>query len=177
MARIWLFLPPLLFAGLASLFFIGMMRDDPNGMPSMLEGREVPALRLTPLGEERVLTDALLRQPGVKLLNVWASWCAPCRAEHPMLKRLADEGIPIYGINYKDRPADALAFLAELGNPFAALGADANGRMGIELGLFGIPETFVIDGEGRIVLRYAGPITEQELTRRIRPALAEAAAN
>lgn len=175
MARWLLFLPPLLFAGLAALFWVGMHRDDPEALPSTLEGRAAPAVQVEPLGDGPVVTDAILRAPGVKLVNFWASWCAPCRVEHPLLKVLAEEGVPIYGINYKDDPAKALGFLAELGNPFAGVGADASGRMGLNWGLYGVPETFVIDGAGKVVLRYAGPITAAILDSTIRPAIARAA--
>lgn len=161
-------LPPVTFAGLAALFFLGMGRDD--SLPSTMVGRQAPPVAVAPLGPEP-LDPAVLAAPGVKLVNFWASWCAPCRAEHPILQRLAAEGIPIYGINYKDDPAKALAFLAELGNPFRAIGADASGRMALDWGVYGVPETYVIDGEGRVLLRFAGPITAQELDRTIRPLL------
>jgi cytochrome c biogenesis protein CcmG/thiol:disulfide interchange protein DsbE len=170
-----MFVPPVLFAGLAALFWVGMHRDDPDALPSALEGREVPAVEVVPLGDGLTVTDAALREPGVKLVNFWASWCAPCRAEHPVLKALAEEGIRINGINYKDEPGKALGFLAELGNPYVALGADASGRMGLNWGLYGVPETFVIDGEGKVVLRYAGPITKEILESTIRPAIDAAA--
>lgn len=171
MARIspLVLIPPVVFAGLAALFFFGMGRDD--SLPSTLVGRPVPAVPATALGTEPAFDAAILRQPGVKLVNFWASWCAPCRAEHPMLERLAAEGIPIYGVNYKDDPAKALAFLAELGNPFRAITADASGRAALDWGVYGVPETYVIDGSGRVILRFAGPITGQELERTIRPAL------
>ncbi len=110
----------------------------------------------------------------MKLVNYWASWCAPCRVEHPTLEELAAEGVPIYGINYKDDPAKALAFLAELGNPYVAMGADASGRTALDWGVYGVPETFVIDGDGTVILRFAGPITGSVLEKTIRPALAAA---
>jgi cytochrome c biogenesis protein CcmG/thiol:disulfide interchange protein DsbE len=112
----------------------------------------------------------------VKLVNFWASWCAPCRVEHPKLEELAAEGLPIYGVNYKDEPDKALAFLAELGDPYAGIGADAGGRMGLDWGLYGVPETFVIDGDGTVVLRFAGPITQSVLDTTIRPAIEAAQA-
>lgn len=173
MAKVLMFLPPVLFAGLAALFIVGMNRDDPDQLPSALAGKQAPGVQVTAIGAGPVFTDADLRSPGVKLVNFWASWCAPCRAEHPMLAALADEGITIYGVNYKDRAEDAQKFLGDLGNPFAAIGAD-QGRMALDWGVYGVPETYVIDGEGRIVLRFAGPISAAELERTIRPAIAKA---
>jgi cytochrome c biogenesis protein CcmG/thiol:disulfide interchange protein DsbE len=169
-----MFLPPVLFLGLAALFYTGMGREDPEGLPSTMIGREAPAVQVTALGPDEPFSDATLREPGVKLVNFWASWCAPCRAEHPLLEEMAAEGIPILGVNYKDDPAKALGFLEELGNPYAAIGADS-GRMAINWGVYGVPETYVIDGEGKIVLRFAGPITRQELERTLRPAIEGAA--
>ena len=173
MAKVLMFLPPALFAGLAALFVVGMNREDPDQLPSALAGKQAPAVQVTEMGSGPAFTDADLRSPGVKLVNFWASWCAPCRAEHPMLAALADEGITIYGVNYKDRVEDAQKFLGDLGNPFSAIGADA-GRMALDWGVYGVPETYVIDGEGRIILRFAGPITAAELERSIRPAIAKA---
>jgi cytochrome c biogenesis protein CcmG/thiol:disulfide interchange protein DsbE len=174
MARWLLFLPPALFAALAGLFMAGMMRDDPEGLPSAYAGKPAPGLQVTALGAGPVLTDDLLRAPGVKVVNFWASWCAPCRAEHPRLTEIAAMGVPVYGVNYKDMPANAQGFLDELGNPYAALGADSTGRTGLDWGLYGVPETFVIDGSGTVVLRFAGPITKQEMERTILPAITAA---
>ena len=166
--------PPLLFAGLAAMFFWGMGRENPNALPYAREGQVVPALNLVKLGESEPFDISVLKEPGVKLVNYWASWCAPCRIEHPTLVGLAEEGIPIYGINYKDDPENALAFLAELGNPFASIGADPSGRNALEWGLYGVPETYVIDGNGTVVLRFAGPITKRILESTIRPAIEQA---
>ena len=173
MARVspLMFVPPVLFAGLAALFYIGMFRENPDELPSALAGEAAPAVAVTPLGDLPVFSQEVLTAEGVKLVNYWASWCAPCRAEHPNLSEIADSGIPIYGINYKDDPDKALAFLDELGNPYAAVGADATGRMALEWGVYGVPETYVIDGEGRIVLRIAGPITQRTLTSTVWPAI------
>ncbi|WP_149780122.1 DsbE family thiol:disulfide interchange protein [Roseovarius litoreus] len=167
-------LPPVLFAGLAALFFFGMQRENPDALPSALEGRPAPAVQVTQLADKNPFKDSDLRDGGVKLVNYWASWCAPCRVEHPHLETLADQGITIYGVNYKDKPDNALKFLEELGDPYAALGADANGRMALDWGLYGVPETYVIDGKGQIVLRFAGPITEKVLESTILPAIEEA---
>jgi cytochrome c biogenesis protein CcmG/thiol:disulfide interchange protein DsbE len=174
MVKVLMLLPPVLFAGLAALFIVGMTRENPDELPSALTGKAAPAVAVTAVGAEPVFSDADLRGPGVKLVNFFASWCAPCRAEHPLLEKLASEGVVIYGVNYKDRPEDALGFLAELGNPYTAIGADQS-RMALNWGVYGVPETYVIDGQGRIVLRFAGPISARELERTIRPALAKAA--
>lgn len=167
-------LPPVLFAGLAVMFYVAVHRADPEALPSARVGQSAPPMVLTGLGQDPAFTDATLHKPGIKLVNYWASWCAPCRVEHPILEKLAAEGVPIYGINYKDDPTRALAFLDELGNPYAAMGADTSGRTALDWGLYGVPETFVIDREGRVVLRFAGPITARVLEKTIRPALAAA---
>lgn len=164
-------LPPAIFALLAGLFAAGMLREDPDALPSAREGQAAPPVVLTQLGDGAPFTDADLRAEGVKLVNYWASWCAPCRIEHPILMDLAAQGIPVYGINYKDDPEKALAFLDELGNPYAAMGADAQGRVALDWGVYGVPETYVIDGDGVIRLRFAGPVTREIYEQRIRPAI------
>ena len=168
-------LPVVAFAGLALAFFVSMRNGD-QALPSTMEGRQAPAVEVTPLGDGPMVTQADLTAPGVKLVNFWAVWCQPCRVEHPVLEQLAAEGIPIFGVHHKDRPTGAEAFLKELGNPYAKVSLDA-GQMGIDWGVYGVPETFVIDGKGIVVLRWAGPITEDVLQQTIRPALARAAAN
>ncbi len=107
----------------------------------------------------------------MKLVNFWASWCGPCRAEHPLLEELAAGGQPIIGINYKDDPDNARAFLAELGDPFERIGADETGRTGLDWGIYGVPETFVIAADGTILLRHPGPITRDILATRLQPAI------
>ena len=166
--------PPLVFLALAGVFFVGMQREDPDGLPSALVGKTAPAVEVTQLGSEKLFTDSDLREGGVKLVNYWASWCGPCRVEHPHLEALAEEGVVIYGVNYKDKPFNAQNFLKELGNPYAAIGADESGRMALNWGVYGVPETYVIDGEGNIVLRFAGPITERVMDSTIRPAIESA---
>ena len=171
----WLALiPPVVFAALAGLFFGGMYRDDPDALPSTLVGQPAPRVALTPVGTVPPFDSSVLADGQVKIVNYWASWCAPCRVEHPQLMRLADEGLPIYGINYKDDSDKALAFLTELGDPYVGIGADRAGRVAIDWGVYGVPETFVVDGNGKVILRFAGPVTETILANRIRPALAQA---
>ena len=172
MAKPLMFLPPVLFAGLAVMFWLGMQREDPNALPSTMIGRAAPSINLAPLGDGPQLTDADLTAPGVKLVNFWGSWCVACRAEHPMLLKMAGEmGITLYGINYDDPPDRALAYLAEHGNPFGKMGQDASGKNKLNFGVYGAPETFIIDGAGKILYRHAGPITEQELERVFLPAI------
>lgn len=166
--------PVVIFAGFAGLALVGLGRENPDELPSALAGKQAPEVALTPLGSGEPFTNNDLRDGEVSLVNYWASWCAPCRVEHPNLEQLSDEGITIYGVNYKDKPGNALGFLEELGNPYAALGADVKGRMALDWGLYGVPETYVIDGQGQIVLRFAGPITESIMEKTIRPAIEEA---
>lgn len=168
-------LPPLAFAGLAGLFLWGMDRTAPDQLPSMLVGRQAGPVEVTALGDLPLLTAADLTDGRVKIVNFWASWCGPCRAEHPNLKALADEGVTILGVNYKDAPADALGFLADLGSPYARVGADPSGRMGIDWGIYGVPESFVVDGAGKVILRFPGPLTRDVIDSQIRPALQAAA--
>ncbi|MEM6578632.1 MAG: DsbE family thiol:disulfide interchange protein [Pseudomonadota bacterium] len=168
--------PPVVFGLLGGLFFAGLQRDNPDAMPSALTGSPAPVVNFEPLGAKPGLTDAHLRDDGVKLVNFWASWCGPCRAEHPSLQTLADEGITVLGVNYKDDTSNALAFLDELGDPYSAIGRDQTGRGAIDWGLAAVPETFVLDAEGHIILRFPGPITERALDRDIRPAIARARA-
>lgn len=168
-------LPPVIFAGLAAAFAIGLQREDPDQLPTALAGKPAPEVVLTALGDLRGFDDAMLRDGEVKLVNFWASWCAPCRVEHPNLTQLAGEGIAVYGVNYKDQPDKALGFLDELGNPYLAVGADPQGRMALNWGLYGVPETYVIDGDGIVVLRFAGPVTQRVIDNQIRPALEQAA--
>lgn len=166
--------PPAIFAAFVLLAGVGMFRDNPNALPSARIGQSAPPVVLVPLPGKTMFDDATLRDGKVKLVNYWASWCAPCRVEHPNLQALADEGIPLYGVNYKDDPDKALAFLEELGDPYLAVGADEQGKMALDWGVYGIPETFIVDGEGTILLRFAGPMTQRVIERRIRPVLEEA---
>ena len=165
--------PLVIFAGFAGLALVGLGRDNPNELPSALQGKAAPAVAVTPLGNGAPFTDADLRAGEVSLVNYWASWCAPCRVEHPNLEELAESGVTIYGVNYKDKPGNALGFLEELGNPYTAMGADAQGRMALDWGVYGVPETFVIGADGRVAYKHIGPVSEATLTGTILPLVGE----
>ncbi|SOB98253.1 cytochrome c biogenesis protein CcmG/thiol:disulfide interchange protein DsbE [Rhodobacter sp. JA431] len=172
MAKPLMFLPLVVIAGFVGAAFISMETQDPNAMPTALAGKEAPAVTAAALGANPTFEDADLRDGTIKLVNYWASWCAPCRVEHPNLIKLRDEGVTILGVNWKDKPDQALGFLDELGNPFAKLGQDPANKMGLDWGVAGVPETFVVDGEGRIVTRIAGPLTDKVLEEQVAPLLA-----
>lgn len=172
-----LMIPVILFAALAGLFAAGMFLGQGEELPSALIGEPAPALELSEIEGLPPLTDAMLRDGEVKIVNFWASWCAPCRVEHPNLMQLAAEGVPIYGVNYKDFDPNARAFLADLGDPYVAVGADRQGGEAINWGVYGVPETYLVGGDGTILLRMAGPVTQRELANRLRPALNAALAN
>ncbi len=167
-------LPLLLFAALAVYLWQGLDKD-PSVLPSALVDKPAPAFALPALsGREPALPlhteDLVTGEP--LLVNIFASWCVPCQAEHPIITALAREhGVKVHGINYKDKPADADAWLRRLGDPYGRIGADHDGRVGIEFGIYGVPETFLIDGEGRVRLRHAGPITPDVLQKVILPAI------
>lgn len=170
------FLPIVGFIGVAAAFFFGLGREAPRDLPSTFIEKPVPATDLPALSDAKPgFTSADLADGGVKLVNIWASWCGPCRVEHPFLMQLAEEGVEIHGFNYKDQNAQALQFLNELGDPYARVGVDASGRAGIEWGVYGVPETFVVNGDGVIVYKHIGPIQNRDLNDKIRPALAHAA--
>ncbi len=172
-----LLIPPVAFAALAGLFAGQMFASDgARELPSALVGGPAPALPAEGLAGVPGLDDVVLADGEVKLVNFFASWCGPCRIEHPTLAALAAEGIPIYGVAYKDDPERSAAFLEELGNPYLGVGADPRGRTAVEWGTYGVPETFVVAGDGTVVDRIPMPITPDLLDGRLRPALAEAAA-
>ncbi|SFJ56691.1 DsbE family thiol:disulfide interchange protein [Jannaschia pohangensis] len=169
----WLALLPVgIFALLAGVFLSGLFRDNPDEIRSALVGRPAPELAVGELTGKPVLTREMLDDGEVKLVNFWASWCVPCRVEHPQIETLA-ETVPVYGVNHRDKPEDALAFLAELGDPYAAIGADP-GRVAVDWGVTGFPETFILDGSGNVTMRYAGPITVSVMEDTILPAIAAA---
>ena len=170
----WLaLLPVAVFAGLGGFFLSVLYREDPDVLPSTRVGEPAPALSVAELPGRTPLDPAVLRDGEVKLVNFWASWCVPCRVEHPQLETLSDT-VPVYGINYKDDPAKADRFLEELGDPFTAIGADTEARTGIDWGVYGLPETFVVDGDGIVTYRFVGPITASVIEDTILPEIERA---
>jgi cytochrome c biogenesis protein CcmG/thiol:disulfide interchange protein DsbE len=169
--RILYLLPVLIFIGVGIGLAVGLTRD-PSTLPSALIDRPVPTFELPAIegmpGEG--LSSADLRGE-VSLVNVFASWCVPCRAEHPLLMGLAERGVVINGIDYKDPAEQAAGWLEDLGNPFARIGADRDGRVAIDFGVYGVPETFVIDREGRIRHRHVGPLQARDLEETLLPLL------
>lgn len=182
--RAWTTLVPLaVFAGLAALFVVGLRQDDPSRIPSVLLDKPVPASTLPPLqglmreGAPVPGIDPAALKGAVTLVNVWASWCGPCREEHPQLMALMDEpGLRIVGINYKDDPENARRFLGALGTPYTAVGVDSAGRAAIDWGVYGVPETFLVDPEGVIRYKHIGPITEPAMRDTLLPKIRELAA-
>ncbi len=170
-------IPVIVFALLVVLFMVGLDRD-PSFVPSPLIGKQLPTFSLPRLHDpDQVMTDADLRGQ-VSVLNVWATWCVGCRQEHDMLNRIAARGdVPIYGLNWKDDATRAMQWLAELGNPYVATGFDAEGRVAIDWGVYGAPETFLVDGDGIVLYRHIAPITmavwETEFMPRIATARGE----
>ena len=168
--RLWPFLLPIaIFAGIGVLLYLGLFRD-PTLVPSPLIGKPVPEFALGPVqGRTLGLSSEDLREE-VTLVNVFASWCVACRDEHPLFLALEREGvIPIHGLNYKDAPPDAAAWLDALGDPYTRIGADLDGRVGLDWGVYGVPETFVVDRNGRIAYKHIGPVTPRVLDEIILP--------
>ena len=175
-------LPVVVFLVIAGYFVWGLQPDrNPRDVPSALVGKPLPAFDLPAVdgldGSEGLDAQALVAEAeGPMLVNVFASWCVPCLAEHPILMRLAGRGeVPVYGINYKDAPADARQWLVRHGNPYEKIGALSQERaeVGIELGIYGVPETYVVDADGVIRHKETGPITPESLNETIRPLLAK----
>lgn len=176
-------IPIVLFGALAVLLYARLYSGDPSALPSALIGRPAPDLALPPLeglkGDDGAIpgfSRADLATGEVTLVNVFGSWCGPCRDEHPLLVSLAKSGQRMVGLNYKDSPENARRFLGGLGNPYSRVGVDPNGRAAIEWGVYGVPETFVVDGKGRIAFKHVGPLTEESVRLKLLPAIAKAKA-
>jgi cytochrome c biogenesis protein CcmG/thiol:disulfide interchange protein DsbE len=166
-------LPLLIFALLSGLFWYALHSGDPSRLPSALVGKTVPPFSLPPIegfADAEGFQTADLAKGEPTIVNVWASWCVPCHEEHPLLLHLAKQpGVRLYGINYKDDPAAARRFLGRYGNPFARVGADRSGRVAIDWGVYGVPETYVIGGDGKIAFRHVGPLTEDAIKDKLLP--------
>ena len=181
--RLVVLLPLIVFLGIAALFLYRLGAGDPAMLPSALIGRPAPNTPLPPLeglarGGAPIpgIVEADLKG-AVSLVNVWASWCVPCRDEAPVLMKLAeDKRIRVIGINYKDEPTNARRFIGRYGNPYSAVGTDVSGRAGIEWGVYGVPENFVIGRDGRIAYKLVGPITAANLETVLKPQFEKALA-
>jgi len=164
--RLWIAaIPVVVFAALALLFWRGLA-GDPKEIPSALIGKPAPEFAMPPVEGLDVpgFDTASLKQGNVTVVNVWASWCVPCRLEHPLLTELSKrDDIRLFGLNYKDEPENARRFLGTLGQPFRAVGADQSGRAAVDWGVYGVPETFVVDGSGIIRYKWIGPLTPETL--------------
>ncbi len=172
-------IPVAAFGVLAVIFAVALSGGDPSKVPSALIGKNAPEFELAAVPN---LTDKGKPIPGlstadlkageVSIVNIWASWCGPCRLEHPYLMQLAERGdVRMTGINYKDAPENARRFLGLHGNPYSIVGADTIGRTAVDWGVYGVPETFIIDGTGRIRYKHVGPISEKDLNEAILPAI------
>jgi cytochrome c biogenesis protein CcmG/thiol:disulfide interchange protein DsbE len=182
--RMIVFIPLVAFLALTALFVLRLGAGDPSRIPSALIGQPAPRTDLPPLaglerdGKAVLGLDSADFKGQVTVLNVWASWCVPCREEAALLVALAaDPRVRVVGINYKDQADNARRFLGRYGNPFAANGTDGNGRAAIEWGVYGVPETFVIGRDGRIAYKLIGPITPDNLDTALKPAIEQALAN
>jgi cytochrome c biogenesis protein CcmG/thiol:disulfide interchange protein DsbE len=163
-------LPVALFAVVSVALYAGLSLD-PKKIPSVLIDKPVPEFNLPPVqGRDLGLASADLKVGEVSLVNVFASWCVACRAEHPLLMELSKSGtVPVHGLNYKDKPEQAKGWLERFGDPYVRTGADINGRVGIDFGVYGVPETFIIDKAGRIAYKHIGPIRAEDLEETILP--------
>jgi cytochrome c biogenesis protein CcmG/thiol:disulfide interchange protein DsbE len=181
--RIIVATPLVVFLALAALFLFRLGDGDPSTLPSALIGHPAPQTLLPPVaglehdGMPLPGLDPAKFKGAVTIVNVWASWCVPCRDEAPMLMQLAqDNRIHLVGINYKDDAENARRFLGRFGNPYAAAGADQNGRAGIEWGVYGVPENFVVGRDGRIAYKLVGPITDGNYNTVLKPQIEKALA-
>ncbi len=173
-------LPLIAFAGLAALLFVRLFAGDASRIPSALIGQSAPALNLPGLGGAPGLADADLRQGHVTLVNIFASWCVPCHEEHEFLMALAADaalkakGVVLVGVAQKDSPENIRRFLGAGGDPYAKVGLDGDGRAGIDWGVYGVPETFIVKGDGAIAFKLVGPVDADTLESVVKPEIAKA---
>jgi cytochrome c biogenesis protein CcmG/thiol:disulfide interchange protein DsbE len=169
MKRVLFVLPVVGFVVLLAVFFAGLGRD-PRALPSAFVGKPLPAFAAPPVRPGDVgLSNTDFQAGEPKLLNIFASWCGPCRVEHPVLMRLSREGVPIHGLDWKEAAPAGLQWLTDNGDPYARVGSDPTGRTGIEFGVAGVPETFVIDKHGKVRYRHVGAVTPDVWETKLRP--------
>lgn len=171
MSRLLYLLPLILFLGAAGYFAAPILQGkDPSTLPSAMIDKPAPARDLPALIASKPGIDPASLAGDVRLVNFFASWCGPCRVEHPLLMEIAESNaVPLYGINYKDAPGAAVNWLAQLGDPFQRIGRDGDGRAAIEWGVYGVPETYVVDKAGRIQYRHVGPLSREDYQEIILP--------
>jgi len=181
--RIGVFVPLAVFVALAVLFFVRLAGPAPGNLPSALAGKQIPDFSLPPLdglmqnGVQVPALSASSLKGRVSIVNIWASWCGPCREEHPLLLALSkNTQINLVGINYKDDPENARRFLGTFGNPFSSVGRDSTGRTAIDWGVYGVPETFIVAADGTILYRHVGPLTAEAIAGPIQNAIEKAVA-
>ena len=173
--RIFVLLPLIFFVALAAVFFVRLKAGDPSNLPSALIGKPIPPFSLPSLDGGKGLTDADLRDGKLTLVNVFASWCGPCHEEHPFLMELSkDSRFRLVGINYKDQTENARRFLGAKGNPFAMIGVDASGRTAIDWGVYGVPESFLVRGDGTIAYKLIGGISAENIAAKLEPEIRKA---
>ncbi len=164
-------LPFFAFAALVGLFFVGLGKD-PSTLPSALLGRPAPTFNLPQLMDAQATFSPEQVKGQVWILNVWASWCVSCRDEHPLFVELSRKNVvPIYGLNYKDDPNDGRRWLSQLGNPYVVSVSDLSGDVGIDYGVYGVPESYVIDKEGVVRYKHVGPVTREDWKKKFEPLL------
>jgi len=171
MKRLLFLLPLAVFLGMSVYFAIGLTKD-PRIIPSALIDQPVPDFDLPPLRPGKLGLASVNLKGQVAIVNVFASWCVPCRAEHPLWMKLSEVGeVPIHGINWKDQRKAAVNWLTELGDPYSRVGFDGENKVGVEWGVYGVPETYVIDREGRIRYKHVGPLFKETYSQVIEPLL------
>jgi len=166
--------PPLIFAGFVALAAVGMFRDDPDALPSTLIGQQAPAITTQTLEDFPGVTPEMLASGKVTLVNFWASWCPPCRAEHPKLLEMQADGLPIIGVNFREPGGQGAGYLRDSGNPFVAVAFDPQVKTAIDWGVTAPPETFIVGADGKVLFRFAGPLVGSDYEQRFLPELQKA---
>lgn len=163
--------PPVIFAAFGLLAYLGLGREGKDDLESMFEGKPAPAITQTALPGFDAITPEMLTSGEVTLVNFWASWCPPCRVEHPVLMQMQADGLRILGVNFKDQAGNAASYLEGSGNPFIGVAFDPPGRTAIDWGVTAPPETFIVDGDGTVLYKFVGPLVGSDYEQRFVPAL------